>query len=54
MVLSSSDADLIDLLDQVSAGSHHALKRLYELTSGRLYGLALRVVQEPQWAEDAL
>jgi len=54
MVLSSSDADLVDLLDQVSAGSHHALKSLYELTSGRLYGLALRVVQEPQWAEDAL
>ena len=54
MELSSSDAILIDLLDQVSAGSHQALKRLYELTSGRLYGLALRVVQEPQWAEDAL
>ena len=51
---SSSDAHLIDLLDQVGAGSHQALKRLYELTSGRLYGLALRVVQEPQWAEDAL
>lgn len=48
------DATLVDLLDQVSTGSHQALKRLYELTSGRLYGLALRVVREPQWAEDAL
>lgn len=48
------DANLVDLLDQVSTGSHQALKRLYELTSGRLYGLALRVVREPQWAEDAL
>ena len=48
------DATLVDLLDQVGTGSHQALKRLYELTSGRLYGLALRVVREPQWAEDAL
>lgn len=48
------DAHLVDLLDQVGTGSHQALKRLYELTSGRLYGLALRVVREPQWAEDAL
>ena len=48
------DDTLVDLLDQVSTGSHQALKRLYDLTSGRLYGLALRVVREPQWAEDAL
>lgn len=51
---SNADALLIELLDQVAHSDAQALKRLYELTSGRLYGLALRVLREPAWAEDAL
>jgi RNA polymerase sigma-70 factor (ECF subfamily) len=31
-----------------------ALKALYDQTSGKLYGLALRVVRSNEWAEDAL
>lgn len=49
-----ADTQLIALIEQVASGDQHALKRLYELSSGRLYGLALRVLREPAWAEDAL
>lgn len=37
--------------DTASAG---ALKELYDLTSGRMFGLALRVTGNREWAEDAL
>jgi RNA polymerase sigma-70 factor (ECF subfamily) len=50
----TADATLVELLDQVASANQQALKQLYELTSGRLYGLALRILREPQWAEDAL
>lgn len=50
----TADATLVDLLDQIASANQQALKQLYELTSGRLYGLALRILREPQWAEDAL
>ena len=50
----SADHRLIELLDQIAGADSRALKQLYELTSSRLYGLALRIVREPQWAEDTL
>ncbi|HSW17566.1 MAG TPA: sigma-70 family RNA polymerase sigma factor [Ramlibacter sp.] len=34
--------------------SEAAFRELYELTSGRMYGLALRVVGNREWAEDVL
>jgi RNA polymerase sigma-70 factor (ECF subfamily) len=38
----------------VQRGSRAALKRLYELESRRLYGVALRIVRRPDVAADAL
>lgn len=57
------DQQLIDLLDRISArlendarraDSEAALRQLYDATSSRLYGLALRVVGNREWAEDVL
>jgi RNA polymerase sigma factor (sigma-70 family) len=58
-----SDQQLIALIDRVAArpaqGGRHAdseaaLRELYDLTSSRLYGVALRVVTNREWAEDVL
>ena len=58
-----SDRQLIALIDRVAArpseGGRHAdseaaLRELYDLTSSRLYGVALRVVSNREWAEDVL
>ena len=43
-----------DLIDAVRDGSQAALKRLYELESRRLYGIALRIVRRPDLAADAV
>jgi RNA polymerase sigma factor (sigma-70 family) len=48
------DAELMQLIDRVAQRDEAALKSLYELTSGKLYGLAMRVVRHNEWAEDAL
>lgn len=48
------DAHLMSLIDRVAARDESALKALYELTSSKLYGLSMRVVRNPEWAEDAL
>jgi RNA polymerase sigma-70 factor (ECF subfamily) len=48
------DAHLMGLLDRVARRDEAALKALYDLTSGKLYGLSLRVVRNNEWAEDAL
>lgn len=48
------DAHLMGLLDRVARRDETALKALYDLTSGKLYGLSLRVVRHTEWAEDAL
>ena len=42
------------LLDRIAAQDDTALKRLYERTSSRLFGLALRVVRNRDAAEDVL
>ena len=49
-----ADHTLMTLLDRVAQRDESALKSLYDLTSGKLYGLALRVLVRNEWAEDAL
>ena len=36
------------------ADAEAALRELYDMTSSKLYGLALRVVSNRNWAEDVL
>ncbi|MEZ5706056.1 MAG: sigma-70 family RNA polymerase sigma factor [Burkholderiaceae bacterium] len=48
------DDQLIALIDRVAQRDESALKALYDLTSGKLYGLSMRVVRNNEWAEDAL
>jgi RNA polymerase sigma factor (sigma-70 family) len=50
----TSDDHLIALIDRVALRDEAALKALYDLTSGKLYGLSMRVVRNNEWAEDAL
>jgi RNA polymerase sigma factor (sigma-70 family) len=57
-----SDTQVIALLARIAArdgarrpgDAEAALRELYDLTSGRLYGVALRVVGNREWAEDVL
>ena len=42
------------LIEAVGRGSQIALKRLYEIESRRLYGIALRIVRRPEIAADVL
>jgi RNA polymerase sigma factor (sigma-70 family) len=48
------DADLIAWLDASAHGDADALKRLYDATAPRLYGLAMQVLREPEAAQDVL
>lgn len=48
------DLHLLSLLDRVAARDETALRQLYDATAAKLYGLALRVVGKPEWAEDCL
>ena len=48
------DGDLMALIERIAARDAAALKALYDLTSGKLYGLALRVLRRQEAAEDAL
>lgn len=50
----AQDSDLIAWLDASAAGDADALKRLYDATASRLYGLALQVLREPEAAQDVL
>ncbi len=50
----AADQELIALLERVSQQDQQALKRLYDLSCSRLYGLALRIVGRTEWAEDVL
>jgi RNA polymerase sigma factor (sigma-70 family) len=54
MAIDSPDPQLIALLERVGHQDHAALKALYDLCASKLYGLALRVVRNPEWAEDVL
>jgi len=50
----SLDTQLIALIDRVATADESALRELYDLTSSKLYGVALRVVSDRDWAEDVL
>jgi RNA polymerase sigma-70 factor, ECF subfamily len=43
-----------ELIRLVAAGSQNALKRIYEIESRRLYGIALRIARRPEIADDVL
>ena len=50
----SPDLQLIVLIDRVAQADETALRALYDLSSSKLYGVALRVVGKREWAEDVL
>ena len=50
----SPDTQLIALLDRVALADESALRELYDATSSKLYGVAVRVVTNREWAEDVL
>ena len=45
-------ARLQDLVSAAAAGDRGAFAQLYDLTSARIYGLALRVIRDPSYAEE--
>lgn len=45
---------LIELVAAVSRGDRQALAELYDATSPILYGLLLRMLHRPDWAQEAL
>lgn len=52
-----SDQHLIDLMQRIAAqdsAAQAALKELYDLTSSKLYGVAVKVTGNRSWAEDVL
>jgi RNA polymerase sigma factor (sigma-70 family) len=49
-----NDPQLIDLLRNVAAQDASALRTLYEATSAKMYGIAMRVVGKAEYAEDVL
>lgn len=54
MNVENADAPLIALLERIAHQDQTALKALYDACSGKLYGLALRVVSQRELAEDVL
>lgn len=48
------DTALIALIDRIALADEKALRELYELASPKLYGVAVRVVTNRDWAEDVL
>jgi RNA polymerase sigma factor (sigma-70 family) len=54
MNMTNTDADLMNLIDRMANSDEIALKALYDATSPKLFGLALRVVNKREWAEDVL
>jgi RNA polymerase sigma factor (sigma-70 family) len=65
MASNTPDTLLIELIDRIGAlqtqpggatraAAESALRQLYDLTSSKLYGVALRVVGNREWAEDVL
>ncbi len=48
------DLELIQLLARIATRDETALRALYERCSSKLYGLAMRVVGNREWAEDVL
>ena len=45
---------LTALLARCGAGDQRALAELYRLTSAKLFGVSLRILRRPEWAEEVL
>ena len=54
MTAPSPDAELMALIDRVGQRDEAALRDLYDRCSPKLFGLALRVVRQREWAEDVV
>ncbi len=54
MTNADNDPSLVEWLGRVGAQDYAALKLLYDACSPRLYGLAMRIVNNRDWAEDVL
>ena len=54
MAFQEPDGHLMALIDRVAARDELAFKALYEHSASKLYGLAMRVVGNREWAEDVL
>lgn len=54
MTTQTIDDELIALLDRIGLREEAALKALYDLTASKLYGVALRILNNRDWAEDVL
>ena len=52
--VASGQPDVASLLRRCAEGDRGAFRHLYELQSPRLYGLALRLMQQPALAADAV
>lgn len=50
----SPDAELTALIDRVGLRDEAALRLLYDRASPKLFGLAMRVLRQREWAEDVL
>jgi RNA polymerase sigma factor (sigma-70 family) len=50
----SPDAELMALIDRIGQRDPTALRLLYDRTAPKLFGLAMRVVRQREWAEDVL
>ncbi|WP_425584049.1 RNA polymerase sigma factor [Variovorax defluvii] len=50
----SPDAELAALIDRVGRRDDTALRLLYERASPKLFGLAMKVLRQREWAEDVL
>jgi RNA polymerase sigma factor (sigma-70 family) len=48
------DADLLKCVDGVAGGDETALAQLYDATVSRVYGVALRIVRQPESAEEVV
>ncbi|HQZ32724.1 MAG TPA: sigma factor, partial [Arenimonas sp.] len=48
------EAALVALMGRIRFGDADALGSLYDLALGRVYGLALRVLRQPQDAEEVV
>ncbi|MEO7941376.1 MAG: sigma-70 family RNA polymerase sigma factor [Burkholderiaceae bacterium] len=53
-MLQTFDEELTHLLDRVSLRDALAFKQLYELCSPKLFGLAIRVMDNRSWAEEVM
>ena len=54
MTAPSPDAELMALIDRIGHRDEAALRQLYDRTSPKLMGLAMRVVRQREWAEDVI